>query len=408
MAVPGSVVNAGDLVTPGGAQGPLGPTAVSANTGNVATLGSDSLIYVPDPASEITSVRLRSFNAVGNPNFEVDQRNVGGSVNPANNVGIIDRWFGFKPAGTTMATGVGQLTPAQGILVPGTNFRISSKQFGGQLTTQQTTLAAGDFYGFVQHIEGSVLRELMSDVSSISLLAYAANGLKFSISIRDSPATKSLVKLCTIPPATWTLVSLPNLPVFPSGNFSAAPGVVGCDLAVILASGATFTAPAADTWQTGNFLGAPGMDNFGAQALNSTFYLGFVQHEPGPLCTTLIDKPFRQNYDECLRYYQKSYDYQTAVGTTTGANGTGVFTVSASNVTAFGQVGFQATMAKQPTMILYALDGTPNAVRATPQNSNWGITSCIPNSKAIGQISTATAFPANNQLLFHWTADTGW
>src|SRR5689334_22298575 len=47
---PGTVVPSGSLITPSGsmgAQGPVGPTGVSANVGNLAQLGSDNLVLVP-------------------------------------------------------------------------------------------------------------------------------------------------------------------------------------------------------------------------------------------------------------------------------------------------------------------------------------------------------------------------
>jgi Domain of unknown function (DUF4082) len=45
--IPGQIVIAGSLVTPGGEQGIPGPSAVSKDVGNVATIGSDGFIYVP-------------------------------------------------------------------------------------------------------------------------------------------------------------------------------------------------------------------------------------------------------------------------------------------------------------------------------------------------------------------------
>src|SRR4249920_1872481 len=91
MAVPGSIVAAGKLITPGGAPGPIGPTAVSSDPGNIAVLGSDQLILVPQ--STLWSQRLRSFNAIGNPNFEVDQRLAGGVVPPNGSLTFVcDRW----------------------------------------------------------------------------------------------------------------------------------------------------------------------------------------------------------------------------------------------------------------------------------------------------------------------------
>lgn len=57
IAVPGTVIPSGVLVTPGGPQGiggiqgPSGPNAVSAQAGNQAVLGTDNLIYVPASAA---------------------------------------------------------------------------------------------------------------------------------------------------------------------------------------------------------------------------------------------------------------------------------------------------------------------------------------------------------------------
>lgn len=43
----GTIVSSGSLVSPGGQQGIPGPNAVSTDSGNIATFGSDSKIYVP-------------------------------------------------------------------------------------------------------------------------------------------------------------------------------------------------------------------------------------------------------------------------------------------------------------------------------------------------------------------------
>ena len=51
--------------------------------------------------------------------------------------------------------------------------------------------------------------------------------------------------------------------------------------------------------------------------VNSAFDIAFVQHEPGSVCSTFMDKPFTQNQDECLRYYHKTYDYRAAMGLAT-------------------------------------------------------------------------------------------
>ena len=205
--------------------------------------------------------------------------------------------------------------------------------------------------------------------------------------MKDPPnATKTLVKLCTIPSAnTWTLISLPNLPVWPSGNFTSVPGANGYQIGITLACGSTFMSPANDTWQTGSFWGAVGQSNFYGQPVNSTFDIAFIQHEPGPLCTTLIDKPFSQNLDECLRYYQKSYDYALKPGVASPVNGASQAFIGAGLPTVVPGTVLPKRMVKAPTVIAYSSnDGTINAVydfssagnRAVIGNLCWGSCYC--------------------------------
>src|SRR5215469_9796215 len=314
-AVPGTSVPSGSAVGPGGAQGIQGlpgPIVVSSDAGNIATIGSDNQILVPQ--SQIWSVRQRTFSSIGNPTFEVDQRNVFTAIANVPNGMVQDRW-GISTGGTLRASW--QANQGQTIVVPGTSFQISQAQVNIQSTTAEASLAAGSLFAFYQNIEGPVWRELANDVTSISLLVYCSiAGFKFAVSLRNGAQTVSLVKLCTIPSAnTWTLITLPNIPKPTSGSFPLTPGSNAYVLGVCLGSGTTFTAPSLDVWNTGNFLGAPGMSNLFATTGNS-FIIAFIQHEPGPVCSTLIDCPFEQNLRSCKRYYAKDQSYNVKVGST--------------------------------------------------------------------------------------------
>lgn len=321
----------------------------------------------------------------------------------------------------TVNSGNPTFSPPNGI-PGGIPFGLSSVQLSLQLATQQASLAAGDYLFFNQLIEGCNWREMANDVTSLSLMVYSSVApLKFSVAIRDAATvTRSLVKLCTVPVAnTWTLIQLPNIPKPTSGNFSTLPGAAGCGVSVALACGATFMAPAADTWQNGNFLGAPGMDNWCANPITSSvFYLGFVQHEPGPLCTTFIDKPFSQNLDECLRYYQKSYPYGMAVGSVGGSYARLETAVAAAGTySLYGPVAFLKRMAKTPTVIAYHHgNGTPHSVYIWYASSGT-----IPNAQSTASISAYAASDiqitnmtasgnSTSQIIAvaEWTADTGW
>ena len=153
---------------------------------------------LPSADPEIWSVRLRSFNAVGNPNFEVSQRNLTNSVSTGMSV---DRWWPIKTGTMVYAAVQGTASGAE-LVVPGTNFQISRSFQRLTLSTAQATLAAGDMLNRIQGIEGLYFRELQYDVHSISILCRSSvAGLKFSLSLRDSTNANSLCKLCTIPSA---------------------------------------------------------------------------------------------------------------------------------------------------------------------------------------------------------------
>jgi hypothetical protein len=392
---------------PQGATGPAGPTAVSANANNLATLGTDNLILVP--ASSIWSVRLRSFNAVGNPNFEVAQRNCRTSVTG----GLIeDRWAGGNTLGATFSgVFVGTGAAGSGVIVPGTSFAITTAFMRTILNAQKASLGASDTCSLQQSVEGPNFRELMNDVHSLQILCRSSvANLKFGLCLRDSTGTRSLTKLATLGAAnTITLLTFPNLPAWPSaGVFTTTPGSVGYLLNIALAGGSSVISPANDTWQNGNFYAATGQDNFFANSVNSTYEVFFVQHEPGPVCSTLIDKPFTQNYDECLRYYCKSYQYASKAGGVTN-NGQRTARVSpqfTSNT--YDTITFPKTMAKIPNVALYSPDGTANAAQALG-GSNVTVNSVTYiGENAFSGFAVASAQTANNTMTFHYTADAGW
>jgi hypothetical protein len=401
--------NATDYIGGDNAPHALPPSGVSADAGNIATLGSDSRIYVPDPTPVITSVRLRSFNAIGNPNFEVDQRNVGNAISLAAGNVIkfgCDRWNLNKNAAT------GAVNAGQGVLtsvVPGTNFQISSRVLQLNVATAQATLAAGEYVFLQQAVEAPQLRELLGDVHSIQLLVNSSVAGNFTLCLRNAATTYTYVSAFSLAAGTWTLITIPNIPVWVSGGgWATTPGSVGYYLSICLGSGSTFIAPsgAAAGWQNGNFFAAPGQTNWLATA-NAYFTVAFVQHEPGAVCATPIDKPFTQNYEECLRYYCKSYDYETAIGTASAAASTSAWQGSTTGF--YTATKFPKNMAKLPTGIIYSwATGAANATRFS--GVDYAVTSVSLGKSYLASFGTATlpAVAAGATTSFHYTADTGW
>jgi len=340
---PGTVVPSGSLITPTGSMGPVGPQGVSADATNQLVIGSDGMVSLP--GSVLWYQRLRSYNSVVNPNFEVNQLS-------SNAVRLVDRWNLWKTAGITAAVSSGPVATSAGCLLPGTSYRVTSQILTFQVTTAQAAAPGGsDGFGFYQYPEGIAARELVNDVTSLSLMVFCnVAGLKFTVALRDGSGVYSIVYLCTIQTASqWTVIPLPNIPAFPSGStVGLTPGSNGYNIFIVLACGPTLTAPNTGIWNTtGGYVGAPGMSNF-LSTVGNIFYCAFVQHEPGSVCTALIDKPFLQNYQECLRYYQKNTHYANTPCT---GNWKLVGTLAATNSTQIRcLIRFTPEMAKTPTV----------------------------------------------------------
>ena len=395
---------------------PTAPTADPADIALILKAGAFAQVPISSLAgsatqAQIWDTRLRSFNATGNPNFEVNQY--------ANDSGFpgqtkhIDRWNNAYSTGAGNWTGTRQ---TEKVLIPGTNYCITNTFHRVAVAgSSMGSVAAGDYMYLFQRMEGIQLRELISDVHSLSLLVRSSvAGLKFSVSLQDSPGVWTLAKLCTIPTAdVWTLIALPNLPVWTaSGSFPISPGSVGCFLNITLVAGSGYIIPSNDVWVNSSTLAAIGADNFLTKPVNSTFDIAFVQHEPGPLCTTLMDKPFTQNLDECLRYYCKSYDYGVKAGTGS-VSGYQTFFSSQAATWSFlrGFAPFPRAMAINPTVAIYSYDGTPGAITGFATDASnfvWPVSSWETSTKGIANlILTSPLAQTTYGGGFHYTADTG-
>jgi hypothetical protein len=315
---------------------------------------------------------------------------------------------GLAASAVQIPVSVGNVVP-----VPNTNFGITSKYLRVTLTTQKPTLAATDSLIVYQFVEGPRLRELINDVHSSSILCRGPANFSFGLWLRDSSSTYTLNLLCTLGPVAnqWTMITLPNIAIWtPSGTFPLTSGSVGYLWGICLAAGSSRTGTSNGVWLNsgGLWFGAVGQSNFAAQPVNTLFDLAYVGDEPGAICTTPQDLAFSDNLWACERYWQKTYDYATAVATVInpgmvsgGAVGT--------QVQVRGGVSFRQRMAKEPTVTVYSPSATVTAnsvlqigggnVAATA-TGNVGETGYAVN------LSAAPAASANYQ--WHHVADTGW
>jgi hypothetical protein len=373
----------------------------------------------------ISSFRLRSYNALafGNCNFEIDQANIGGAITyPAKSSAwyrAVDRWFAWN--GTSTSTGTAAFTTQQiplNVVVPGTNYNITQSILRFTLTVPQASLTGTEYIQYWTAIEGPMLRELLSDTFSLTVLARSSvANLKFGISITDNAsgtATVSLAKLCSLGAAnTWTLLTYPNLPVFPTGKFGLTPGFnanTGAAISVSLASGPSNTIAANDTWQTTSLSSPIGISNFAGSSTGSTFDLAFCQLEPGSQSTQLQDLDFQTNLSRCQRYWQSSYDYGTKPGTVTSSNGS-INLITATTWTGIAvPVRFPVRMASVPTMTFYSpTTGASGNIRNNSTSADVAVSGPITaGTSGYGGVNTTASVTDGQALLWHHVADTGY
>lgn len=185
-----------------------------------------------------------------------------------------------------------------------------------------------------------------------------------------------------------------------------SPGVIGYTFAVCLGTGTTYQTSTTGSWVSGNYLGYSGMANFLANN-GAQFQLRFIQHEPGP-CSTLMDKPFTQNLDECLRYYQKSYNYGSAAGTVIGSVFNGLIPTGQPSYV-IGFQGFLKPMAKVPAVVIYDNNnGAANSMYNNSISAHPAVTTVSVGDKGISFVQLGTAQTAGHWMTGHYTADTGW
>jgi hypothetical protein len=169
--------------------------------------------------------------------------------------------------------------------------------------------------------------------------------------------------------------------------------------------GAQWMPPANDVWVAGNFYGAIGQDNFFALPVGTTLDLGFVQHEPGPVCTPLIEIPWDKNLRACQRFYAKSVGYSQGI-----ASGQWRWIgIWAGTTYCRYDIRFPVEMFKTPTATLFNSGNNPNTVYIDSVNGTTPISGVNANASGINSSNcTSQTGTAPASILGMWTADCGW
>jgi hypothetical protein len=208
----------------------------------------------------------------------------------------IDRWQ-WGQAGAMVCT-VSQSTD-----VPNNTFQSSYKV---DVTTVDSSIAAGDFAIVSQYIEGYNARDLIGTTFTLSFWVKSPKTGTHCVAFRNSVNDRAFVKEYTIVAAnTWEYKTLTvSGGLITAGTWNWTNGL-GLAVVFALACGSTFHTTA-DAWQTGNFIATANQVNVMDNTANDFFITG-VQLEPGAVATPFERRPIGTELSLCQRYYEHVY-----------------------------------------------------------------------------------------------------
>jgi hypothetical protein len=161
----------------------------------------------------------------------------------------------------------------------------------------------------------------------------------------------------------------------------------------------------AGAWTAGNFTSATGaLSVVGTNG--ATFYITGVQLEAGTVATPFERRSYGAELALCQRYYEKSYDTETAPGTNTTTGCWCSVNINAADFYDFGRCQFRVTKRTNPTIAMWSTDGTFGVFFNATAGSNSGNS----GSRFVGQngcsfFSSNSAMSPNTAAVYtHWSA----
>jgi hypothetical protein len=234
-------------------------------------------------------------NRIINGDMRIDQRNAGASVTFDNNVFPVDRFRGL----TNLSS---KATAQQSSVVP-TGF------VNSVLVTSSSaySLAAGDYFGIGQRIEGTNISDLgwgTASARAVTLSFWVRSSLTgtFGGALGNSNGTRSYPFTYSISVAdTWEYKTI-TVPGDTSGTWLTTNGS-GIQLVISLGAGATLSGTAG-AWAGANYFSATGAVSV-ISTNGATFYITGVQLETGSVATPFERRPYGTELMLCQRYYYR-------------------------------------------------------------------------------------------------------
>lgn len=254
-------------------------------------------------------------NSIINGDFQIWQRGTSFSA-AADGTYSADRFRYNK-------VGAGVATLSQSTDTPDTTSLWSLKV---DVTTADTSIAAGDFQVITQFIEGYDVRKYIGKTFALSFYVKSPKSGIHCVRFANLGADRSFVVEYTVnAPNTWEKKTVTvDGGLITSGTWDWTNGA-GLRVTWCLMAGTTFQTTA-NAWQTGNFYATANQVNCFDSTAND-FYLSQVQLELGEVATEFERRPIGVELELCQRYYYRWIATQTTtyLATLQAVSATGAF-----------------------------------------------------------------------------------
>jgi hypothetical protein len=290
-------------------------------------------------------------NAIINGNMDIAQRGTTFTgPSSASGAYLLDRYKVLYNVGGSLIT--------RDTDVPNTLSKCSMKM---DCTSTNTSLDAGDYFVFVQAVEGYNFFPYVGRTATLSFWVKATKTGTYCVSFVNFGADRSYVAEYTVNTTnTWERKTITLTFNYSGGTWNYTNGV-GISVYFTLVSGGTFQTTA-NTWQTGLYYATSNQVN-GLNSTANNFWVTQIQLNDGLEALPFQPLSFEENLKQCQRYFYKSHTYSSTL--TASGIASGLVRVSFNTSDFFdGVFNLPTPMRAVPTITYYSpITGTINKLR---------------------------------------------
>ena len=380
----------------------------SQNVGIGTTSPTQKLDVSGSINSSGTMVMASSFlrNRIINGDMRIDQRNAGAAVNAngGNATYPVDRFY------SQVYNTTGNTTGQQSSIAPA-GFTNSMKI---SVQTADTSVGATDQVWYGQAIEGYNIADLgfgAAGASSITLSFWVYSNVTgtYCVTFKNSAQNRGYTAEYTISASnTWEKKTI-TIAGDTTGTWLTTNGV-GINIWFVLMAGSS-QQTTANTWNSGSgTIATSNQVNFMSSTSNAWYITG-VQLEVGSVATPFERRLYGQELALCQRYYEKSFDVNTAPASASASAGAFEFAQQVGASTTQNGPSCKYAVAKRAaaTVTFYNWNAAGNqAVNISTAGNTTGLTLRSSQSGTTSYsitFTTPAGTSAGQGLSVMWTAD---